>query len=53
MQENINGWLEMDEGNPGFRPLTEAETAAMILFILISTTYTIIFSMYLFMYSGL
>jgi hypothetical protein len=53
MQDNINGWLEMDEGNLGIQPLTEAETVAMILFIFINTTYIIKFSMYLFLYSGL
>jgi hypothetical protein len=48
-QENIQDWLELDEGVPGFRLLTEEETAAVIfLFIFISTTYIIKFSIYLF-----
>jgi hypothetical protein len=33
MQENIQSWLEMDEGDPGFQLLTEEEIAAVILFI--------------------
>jgi hypothetical protein len=39
-QENIQEWLELDEGDPGFQLLTEEEIAAVIfnLFIFISTT---------------
>jgi hypothetical protein len=49
-QENIQDWLELDEGNPGFQLLTNEETAAVIffLFIFISTTYVIKFCTYLF-----
>jgi hypothetical protein len=48
-QENIQDWLELDEGDPGFQILTNEEIAAVIfLFILISTTYIITFSIYLF-----
>jgi hypothetical protein len=36
-QENIQDWLQLDEGNPGFQLLTEEEISAMILFIFIST----------------
>jgi hypothetical protein len=36
-QENIQDWLQLDEGDPGFRLLTEEEIAAVI-FIFISTT---------------
>jgi hypothetical protein len=33
MQENIQDWLELDEGDPGFQLLTEEEIAAVIFFI--------------------
>jgi hypothetical protein len=48
-QENIQDWLELDEGDPGFQVLREEEIAAVIfsLFIFISTTYIIKFSIYL------
>jgi hypothetical protein len=49
-QENIQDWLELDKGDTGFQLLTEEEIAAVIffLFIFISTTYIIKFSIYLF-----
>jgi hypothetical protein len=48
MQENIQDWLELDEGDPGFQFMTEKEIAAVIfLFIFRSTTYTIKFTLYL------
>jgi hypothetical protein len=49
-QENIQDWLELGEGDPGFQLLTEEEIAAVMLFlfIFISTTYIIKFSIYLF-----
>jgi hypothetical protein len=31
MQENIQDWFELDEGDPGFQLLTEEEIAAMLL----------------------
>jgi hypothetical protein len=31
-QENIQDWLELDEGNPGFQLLIEKEIAAVIFF---------------------
>jgi hypothetical protein len=37
MQENIQDWLQLDEGDPGFQLLTEEETAAVIFFYLFST----------------
>jgi hypothetical protein len=45
-QENIQDWLEMDEGDPGFRLLTEQEIAAVLffLFIFISSACIIKFS---------
>jgi hypothetical protein len=33
MQGNIQDWLELDEGAPGFQLLTEEEIAAVILFL--------------------
>jgi hypothetical protein len=32
-QENIQPWLELAEGDPGFQLLTEEEFAAVIFFI--------------------
>jgi hypothetical protein len=42
-QENIQDWIELDEGDPGFQLLTEEETTAVtyFLFIFIRTTYII------------
>jgi hypothetical protein len=34
MQENIQDWLELDEGNPGFQLQTEEEIAAVIYFFI-------------------
>jgi hypothetical protein len=50
-QENIQDWLELDEGDPEFQLLREKEIATVIfsyLFIVTSTTYIIKFSIYLF-----
>jgi hypothetical protein len=49
MQENIQDWLELDEGDPGFQLLKEDEIGAVIyiLFIFISTTYIIKISIHL------
>jgi hypothetical protein len=45
----IKDSLELDEGDPGFQLLTKEEIAAVIfLFIFISTTYIIKFSIYSF-----
>jgi hypothetical protein len=46
-QENIQDWLQLDDGDPGFQLLTEEETAAVILFYIfffISTAYIIFFT---------
>jgi uncharacterized membrane protein YjjP (DUF1212 family) len=45
-QANIQNWLELSEGHPGFQLLTEEEMAAVIcsIFIFISTTSIITFS---------
>jgi hypothetical protein len=49
-RENIQDWLQLDEGDPGFQLLTEEEIAAVIyfLFIFISSTCITKFSIYLF-----
>jgi hypothetical protein len=57
-QENIQDWLELDEGDTGFQLLTGGNCCSDIfLFIFISTTYTIKLSVYLcsklfFVFSG-
>jgi hypothetical protein len=33
-QENIQDWLQLDEGDPGFQLLTEEEIVAMLIFYL-------------------
>jgi hypothetical protein len=51
LQENIQDWLQLDEGDSGFQLLTEEEIAEVIFFFyffFISTTYIIKFSIYLF-----
>jgi hypothetical protein len=47
-QENIQDWLQLDEGDPGFQLLTEEDIAAVMFFkiIFISTNYIIKFSIY-------
>jgi hypothetical protein len=42
-QGNIQDWLQMDEGDPGFQILTEEEIycSDIVLFIFISTPYVI------------
>jgi hypothetical protein len=43
-QENIQDWLEPDEGNPRFQPLTKEEIVAVIFFIsFVSTIYILNF----------
>jgi hypothetical protein len=38
-QENIQDWLELDEGDPGFQLLTEEEIAAeIVLYCLFSSS---------------
>jgi hypothetical protein len=34
-QENIQDWLQLDEGDPGFQLLTEEEIAPLIFFVFI------------------
>jgi hypothetical protein len=33
-QENIQDWLELDDGDPAFHLLTEKEIASVILFLI-------------------
>jgi hypothetical protein len=41
-QENIQDWLELDEGDPGFQLLPEEEIAAVIFFYLFSRALPIV-----------
>jgi hypothetical protein len=36
-QENIQDWLELDEGDTGFQLLTKEEIAAVIFYLFLST----------------
>jgi hypothetical protein len=52
-QENIQDWLELDEGDPGFQLLVflyflNGGSTVTFLLIFISTTFIIKFSIYLF-----
>jgi hypothetical protein len=38
-QENIQDWLELDEGDSGVQLLTEEETAAVLFFIYLHQHY--------------
>jgi uncharacterized protein YehS (DUF1456 family) len=33
-QENVQDWLQLDEGDPGFQLLTEEEIAAVIFYLI-------------------
>jgi hypothetical protein len=51
-QENIQDWLQLDEGDPGFQLLVflyflNKGSRVIFLFLFISTTYIIKFSIYL------
>jgi hypothetical protein len=41
-QENIQDWLQLDEGDPGFQLLKQEEIAAMIFFYLFSSALPIL-----------
>jgi hypothetical protein len=41
-QENIQDWLQLDEGDPGFQLLTEEQIAAVIFFNLLSSALNIL-----------
>jgi hypothetical protein len=47
-QDNIQHWLQLDEGDPGFQLLTEQEIAAVIIFLF--STY--LFSKFIFVLPG-
>jgi hypothetical protein len=36
-QENIQDWLHLDEGDPGFQLLAEEEIAAVVFYLFLST----------------
>jgi hypothetical protein len=46
-QENIQDWLQLDEGDPGFQLLTEEETAAVIPFIYFHRHYLYYYNFHL------
>jgi hypothetical protein len=48
MQENIQDWHELDEGDPGFQLMTEEEIAAVILFIYFCQHYLYYYIFHLF-----
>jgi hypothetical protein len=48
MQEIIQDWLQLDDGDIGFHLLTHEEIAAVIYISSISISYIIKFSIYLF-----
>jgi hypothetical protein len=41
-QENIQDWLQLDGGDPGYQLLTEKEIAAVIFFYLFSSALPIL-----------
>jgi hypothetical protein len=41
-QENIQDWLQLDDGDLGFQLLTEEEIAAVILFIYLHRHYILL-----------
>jgi hypothetical protein len=45
-QENIQDWLQLDEGDPGFQLLTEEEIAAVLFFYLFSSALNILLNFY-------
>jgi hypothetical protein len=49
-QENIQDWLQLDGGDPGFQLLTEEEIASVVSFISINATYIITFSICCFLF---
>jgi hypothetical protein len=44
-QQNIQVWLQLDEGDPGFELLTEKEIAALIFFYLFSSAEPILLNL--------
>jgi hypothetical protein len=41
-QENIQDWLQLDEGDPGFQLLTEEDISTVIFFYLFSSAHPIL-----------
>jgi hypothetical protein len=41
-QENVQDWLNLDEGDPGFQLVTEEEIAAVIFFYLFSSALPVL-----------
>jgi hypothetical protein len=42
MQENIQNWLELDEGDAGFQLMTEEKIAAVIFFLFSSALHILL-----------
>jgi hypothetical protein len=49
-QDNIQDWLQLDEGDPGFQLLTEEEIAAVIVFIIFSSALPLLLNFLLFVF---
>jgi hypothetical protein len=49
-QENIQDWLELDEGDPGFQHLTKEEIVAVIFFIYFHQHCLYYYSFHLFVF---
>jgi hypothetical protein len=43
-EENIQDWLKLDEGDPGFQLLTEEEIATVLFLYLFSSALPILFN---------
>jgi hypothetical protein len=43
-QQNIQDWLQLDEGDPGFQLLTEEEIATGVFFCLLPSAILILFN---------
>jgi hypothetical protein len=49
-QENIQDWLQLDEGDPGFQLLTQEEIASVIIFIYFYQHYLYYYIFHLFVF---
>jgi hypothetical protein len=47
-QGNVQDWLDLDEGDPGFQLLTEEEIAAVIFLYLFSSALPILLNLFVF-----
>jgi hypothetical protein len=52
MQQNIQDWFELGEGDPGFQLLTEGEITAVIFFLFIFTNTTCIIKFFIYLFSN-